>query len=343
VPSPLWFAAMGGRFWLIGRDPSKTGGARPSSPRPDWAQADPTKIARALAHAVARPSGGWTVVDSSRAFTREPRPYTILGRELVAWRSASGPALAPEACPHMGAELSKGSVDARGRIVCPWHGLALSCEKKRGDWAALPIFDDGVFTWARFEQLLAPGESLTEKPFLPERPSQFLDAVVRMEARCEPEDVLANRLDPWHGAHYHPHTFGDLTVLDEGASFITLRVVFRIAGRVGVEVDARFDCPDPRTIVMTILAGDGEGSLVETHATPVGPGRTAIIEAVIATSDRASVISWLPRATLLRPLMELRARRLWVEDAAYCERRYQLRQRGKRELPVVRSEASDAE
>ncbi len=336
------FRPMSRRFWLIGRDPAKEGPERPVSPRPDWIAADPRKIDRALTRALAQPSGGWTVIDSSRAFTREPRPYTILGRELVGWRSARGPALAPDSCPHMGAELSKGAVDARGRIVCPWHGLALSCEKKQGDWAALPTFDDGVFTWARFDQLLAPGESPTEAPFLPVRPARFLDAVVRTEARCEPEDVLANRLDPWHGAHYHPHTFGNLTVLDESAAQITLRVVFRLAGPVGVEVDARFDCPDPRTIVMTILAGDGVGSLVETHATPVGPGRTAIIEAVIATSDRPSVISWLPSATLLRPLMELRARRLWVEDAAYCERRYQLRQRTKHGLPVLRRAPGDA-
>ena len=37
---------------------------------------------------------------------------------------------------------------------------------------------------------------------------------------------------------------------------------------------------------MTIVRGDGLGSVVETHATPIAPGRTAIIEATLATSDR---------------------------------------------------------
>ncbi|WP_435844405.1 DUF5914 domain-containing protein, partial [Streptomyces griseus] len=29
--------------------------------------------------------------------------------------------------------------------------------------------------------------------------------------RCEPQDVVANRLDPWHGAWFHPYSFVDLT------------------------------------------------------------------------------------------------------------------------------------
>ena len=43
-----------------------------------------------------------------------------------------------------------------------------------------------------------------------------------------------------------------------------------------VEVDAVFHCPEPRTIVMTIVEGEGKGSVVETHATPIAPGRTAV-------------------------------------------------------------------
>jgi isorenieratene synthase len=308
---------------LIGRAPASAA-MRAESERPDWIGADPGKIDRALRHALAKPSGGWCVIDASRAFDRTPRPYTILGRELVGWRCARGAALAPDGCPHMGAELSKGRVDEKGRIVCPWHGLALDGDRARGDWAPLVTHDDGVLVWARFDALLAPGEAPSERPFLCARPERALDAVIRMEGRCAPEDVIANRLDPWHGAHFHGHSFARLSVIDEAIDHVTVRVVYRIAGRVGMEVDARFDCPDPRTIVMTIVSGEGVGSVVETHATPIAEGRTAIVEATLATSERTSV-SWLPRATLLRPLIEARARKLWVDDVAYCERRYALR------------------
>ncbi len=317
---------MSERPFLIGRAPESAGGERDSD-RPDWIGADPLKIDRALKHALAKPSGGWCVVDSSRAFARGPHAYTIEGQELVGWRCLTGPALAPESCPHMGAELSKGRVDDRGRIVCPWHGLALSAERARGDWAPRVTFDDGVLVWARLDSLLAPNEAPTDRPFLPVRPERALDAVIRVEGRCAPEDVIANRLDPWHGAHYHGHSFARLTVIDEAIDHVSVRVVYRIAGRLGMEVDARFDCPDPRTIVMTVISGEGVGSIVETHATPIAPGRTAIVEATIATSERTS-IAWLPRATLLRPMIEARARKLWADDVAYCERRYALRTKG---------------
>jgi len=315
---------MSERPFLIGRAPASASLPPPENARPDWIGADPGKIERALRHATAKPSGGWCVIDGRRAIARGPVPYTILGRELVAWSCKKGPALAPEACPHMGAQLSTGFVDDRGRIVCPWHGLALSADRKQGDWAPIPTYDDGVLFWARFDELLAPGEAPTERPYLPVRPERALDAVIRMEARCAPEDVIANRLDPWHGAHFHGHSFARLSVIDEAIDHVTVRVVYRIAGRVGMEVDARFDCPDPRTIVMTIVSGEGVGSVVETHASPLAEGRTAIVEATIATSERTSV-SWLPRATLLRPMIEARARKLWVEDVQYCERRYALR------------------
>ena len=43
-------------------------------------------------------------------------------------------------------------------------------------------------------------------------------------------------------------------------------------GRFGVPVHAEFSSPDPRTIMMEIVDGEGAGSVVETHATPVRAG-----------------------------------------------------------------------
>jgi hypothetical protein len=50
-----------------------------------------------------------------------------------------------------------------------------------------------------------------------------------------------------------------------------------------VPVIAEFTSPGPRTIFMRIVDGEGSGSLVETHATPLGPDRderprTAVLE-----------------------------------------------------------------
>ena len=307
------------RLWTFGQEPPSLEEPLPLR-GPDWKQADPRWIRRALARALALPSGGWYVIDAARQISDTPRCYHIDGRALVVWRDGDTPMVAPDACPHMGASLS-GGVVRDGKIVCPWHGLALG-DRPHGGWRTLPAHDDGVLVWVR----MGDEAGDIETPILPRRPDKYIDAVVRMEARCEPRDVIANRLDPWHGTHFHPHSFGRLKVIDVDDEAITVRVAYRILGRVAMEVDARFHCPGPRTIAMTIVAGEGVGSVVETHATPIAPGRTAVIEASLATSERPGFgLARLAGAGLIRPLMRKAAERLWVEDAAYAERLYTLR------------------
>jgi hypothetical protein len=287
---------------------------------PDYEQAEPSWIRHALRRAEGLPSGGWYAIGASRAFGEQPRCVTVAGRALVVFRANGQLVAAPNACPHMGAPLAAGRVVA-GRIVCPWHGLSLGPEGHER-WQPLPSHDDGVLFWVR---LPGDDEPTTLTPYLPERPSRYIDAVIEVEAACDPRDVLSNRLDPWHGVHLHPYAFGRLRVLTQTEDAITVRVAYRVLGAVAMEVDARFHCSDPRTIVMTIVRGDGLGSVVETHATPVAPGRTTIIEATLASSDRPGFGVAIRAARFLRPLIEGRARRLWVDDAAYAERLHALR------------------
>ncbi|MBT8491921.1 MAG: Rieske 2Fe-2S domain-containing protein [Deltaproteobacteria bacterium] len=290
---------------------------------PDWKQANPRKIERALERALAKPSGGWYVLDAARRITSKPRCFRVADRALVAWRDQRGNLkVGPNECPHMQASLADGHV-RDGKIVCPWHALALG-DKKHGSWRPMTCHDDGVLAWVRLDDLYEPDE-LTETPFLTVRPQRFIDGVIRVEANCEPKDVIANRLDPWHGAHFHPYAFGSLKVVDLDDDSITVRVAKKVLGPLAIEVDARFDCPDPRTIVMTITAGEGAGSVVETHATPLGPGRTAIIEATLASSRRVQFKMAELAKPLMRPLIERMAAKLWVDDAAYAERLYEIR------------------
>ena len=163
------------------------------------------------------------------------------------------------------------------------------------------------------------------RPVLPPRPDLYMEGVVRMEARCDPADVIANRLDPWHGAHYHPYSFAELQVIDrgrrraEGADRQTAR-------RSHLRRD-RLHIPQPGTSHHRHdhRRGRGKGSVVETHATPIEPGRTAIVEATLATSDRKGFRHARKLQRLIRPFIERSARRLWVDDAAYAERLYELR------------------
>jgi isorenieratene synthase len=190
-----------------------------------------------------------------------------------------------------------------------------------GAWKPYAVYDDGVLTWVR----VGGEDPETPKPVLPPRPDVYMEGVIRMEASCEPSDVIANRLDPWHGAHFHPYSFAELKVIDRDDDMLKARVSKRLIGRICVETDAIFYSPEPRTIVMTIVEGEGKGSVVETHATPIEAGRTAIIEATLATSGRKGFRRAMKLQRFIRPFIERSARRLWVDDAAYAERLSALR------------------
>ncbi|WP_285757955.1 DUF5914 domain-containing protein [Nocardiopsis ansamitocini] len=309
---------------------------------PSWRDAKPGVIEGALKRALARPAGNWFVLAASTQL-RADRPFgrLVSGTEVVAWRTADGaPHAGPGACPHMGAPLCRGAV-SNDRLVCRWHGLALGEEGFPG-WSPFPVHDDGVLVWVRLDSV--GGEQPLEAPVLPVRPTpeNRLVAVETLAGRCEPEDVIANRLDPWHGSWFHPYSFVGLKVTgaptgpesaDADDRFV-VEVAFRVAGRFGVPVRAAFTCPEPRTVVMHIVEGEGTGSVVETHATPLGVDRqgvprTAVIEATIAASDRTGFAVAKRFARLVRPAMRFTARRLWRDDIAYAERRYTLRSSGR--------------
>jgi Domain of unknown function (DUF5914)/Rieske [2Fe-2S] domain len=305
--------------------------------RPTYRDAQPAIIDAALARSQGRPSGNWYAFAASDAIRRRPLGTSVGGRKIVAWRGADGTLHAgPGACPHLGADLSTGTVDD-GALICPWHGLRLAGGREFG-WKPYPAYDDGVLAWVRLDGV--GGEDPTELPVLSARPAgPGLHAVTRLVGTCEPADIIANRLDPWHGAWYHPYSFTRLEVLSsppidaaEDADRFLVAVTFRI-GRLGLPVVAEFTSPEPRTIVMRIVDGEGTGSVVETHATPVGPGpdglpRTAVLEAVVAHSDRPGFAHALRGRPLIAPFMRQAATRLWRDDLAYAERRYLVRTRG---------------
>ncbi|GAA2005105.1 DUF5914 domain-containing protein [Nocardiopsis rhodophaea] len=306
---------------------------------PTWGEASPALIGAAVKRALARPSGNWYVF-AANAEVRPDRPFgrMVAGTEIVAWRDGEGRLhAAPGACPHLGAPLCRGAVDS-GRLVCRWHGLALGPDGFPG-WEPYPAYDDGTLAWVRLDR--AGGEEPLPRPVLPERPAPAttLTAVESLAGRCEPEDVVANRLDPWHGSWFHPYSFVGLRVTETASGSgpdpdrMVAEVAFKVAGRWGVPVRAAFSCPEPRTVAMHIIEGEGEGSVVETHATPLGVRdgvpSTAVIEAIVASSERPGFALAARAAPVVRPLMRAAARRLWRDDLSYAERRYALRTSGR--------------
>jgi nitrite reductase/ring-hydroxylating ferredoxin subunit len=313
--------------------------ARVPQPREDrmtstWRLARPARIAAALAQSQAQDSGGWFVAGTSSDVGSDASiARTIAGREVTFWRTSDGSLVAgPGACPHLGALLEDCPV-LGGTMYCRWHGLAFTPDGDR-TWSPYRAYDDGVLIWVG---LPTAGESPSDRPNLPPRPPlpASVTAVIHQPGTCEPQDIIANRLDPWHGSWFHPYAFSHL-VVDDAASDdrrLVVDVTFRLNRTWGVPVRAEFSCPDARTIVMRIVSGEGAGSVVETHATPTGldaRGRpvTMMTEATIAYSDRPGFAVARALAPLLKPSIRRTARKLWVDDLVYAERRYDLRSRG---------------
>jgi Domain of unknown function (DUF5914)/Rieske [2Fe-2S] domain len=309
-----------------------------SGQRPTYRDAVPAVIGSALQRSQRRPSGNWYAFAASDVIRTRPVSASVAGVELVAWRGPGGKLyVGPGACPHLGADLSTGRVDC-GALICPWHGLRLVGGREFG-WQPYPAHDDGVLAWVRLDSI--GGETSLELPVIPQRPEGArLHAVTRLIGTCEPRDIIANRMDPWHGPWFHPYSFTELDVIAappagedvaEELDRFLVAVTFRV-GRLGVPVVAEFMSPEPRTIVMRIVDGEGSGSVVETHATPLGAGpdgqpRTAVLEAVIAHSDRPGFARALRGAPVIAPLMRRAATRLWRDDLEYAERLYALRNR----------------
>ncbi|WP_228489253.1 DUF5914 domain-containing protein [Raineyella fluvialis] len=302
----------------------------PEALRSTWRDARPARIERALAASSRRDPGGWCVAGATADVRTTSVLRMIAGREVVLWRDTEGRLHAgPGACPHLGAPLH-GCVSHGTDLLCRWHGMALPSEGP-SSWREYPAYDDGVLVWVR---LPMPGETPADAPVLPPRPPQqaSIAAVVTRTAVCEPRDIIANRLDPWHGAWFHPYAFSHLSVDEEASSpdRLVLDVAFRVNRTWGVPVRAEFTTPDARTITMCILEGEGAGSVVETHATPQGEDergrpRTVMTEATIAYSDRPGfAVARLLRGGIV-PLIRRTAYALWRDDLDYAERTYALR------------------
>lgn len=294
-----------------------------------WKQARVPRIEKALALSQDRNPGGWHVVGASVALRGTSLIRHVLGREVVVWRAEDGTVHAgPGACPHMGAALADCVVDGSD-VLCRWHGMALPREGGK-TWLEFPAHDDGVLVWL---QLPTEGEEPLDAPVIPQRPpvDASIPAVISIPATCEPRDIIANRLDPWHGAWFHPYAFSHLIVDDEASTDdrLVLEVAFRLNKTWGVPVTASFTTPSARCIVMHIIEGEGEGSVVETHATPLtgpdGRQRTMMTEATIAHSERTGFKLARGIGRLIVPMIQSTARRLWVDDLTYAERRYALR------------------
>lgn len=87
----------------------------------------------------------WHPIVESTALTDQPQRFTLLGEQLVAFRTADGVAAFKDLCIHRGTALSLGWA-RDGRIVCPYHGWEYD---RSGACVRIPSLPEGTPVPAR--------------------------------------------------------------------------------------------------------------------------------------------------------------------------------------------------
>jgi phenylpropionate dioxygenase-like ring-hydroxylating dioxygenase large terminal subunit len=158
--------------------------------------------------AVAR---GWFPIAADRQLGRKPLSRLLMGRRLVVFRAAEGPAVLLDRCPHRNVALSAGRLRG-GEIECPYHGWRFAgdgrCTRTPGaeqpsthGAAGLPAVSHAGLVWttiARDPDPFRPppfpvGDAAFDGFWWPVEPSAA--ALV---------DAVENLLDPAHPHFLHP-------------------------------------------------------------------------------------------------------------------------------------------
>ncbi|ACA20087.1 Rieske (2Fe-2S) domain protein [Methylobacterium sp. 4-46] len=271
----------------------------------------------------------WYCVGESRRF-REGRLCAVtLGEEaIVVGRAAGGGLFAlRDRCPHRGMALSAGRL-VEGRLVCPFHGWEF---RPDGQCAAIPALaarDESDFRTVRLPRFsvreasglvwIAAGEPRPDAPPIPEVEFPYAGMLVEtLEVEASFDLVALSFVDPAHVAYVHdlwwwrtsktlrekekhfaPSPFG-FTMTSHRAK--SASAVYRLLGAVP-EVEIEFRLPGVR--LERIRAGEKRIANY-TFATPLGPGRTALVNAMY----------WnLPLLNLLRPLARPLMRQFLGQD-----------------------------
>jgi len=146
-----------------------------------------------------------------------PKPFTLLGRDLVLWLDGEGaPVAMDDRCPHRHARLSKGWVD-KGQLMCGYHGWTFDgggrCTRipQRGDddptSIGVPRYRTALrcgYVWVALE------EPVAELPTFEEDGDPAFRRIYEFYEpwKCGGLRLMENSFDNAHFSFVHRNTFG---------------------------------------------------------------------------------------------------------------------------------------
>jgi len=268
----------------------------------------------------------WYRFGPSRQVSTKPHTRTLLGRELVAYRTVSGkPVVMDARCAHLGADLGRGTVRGEN-IQCPFHGWEYGtsgdCVHIPGE-ATLPPFARQVvypvqerlgslYFFNGVEPLFPLPFFFDEDPdaYVAGRPFEIL-------AECPWYMLAANGFDVSHFNVVHDRTMIDAPWVDAPAPYAT-----RMNYRAEVTGDSVFDAFLRRTvggIVKITITNWGGAYILVTGDFPRARSRILIATQPLGPStSKAEIIVHAPRrnvplAGLVTQFLSLEFRRLFTQ------------------------------
>lgn len=161
----------------------------------------------------------WYPLMPERMLADGPKPFRLLGEDLVIWKDGEGrPAALADRCCHRTAKLSLGFYD-EGRLACGYHGW---CYDREGRCVKIPQFArDAIpaanrvpayraelrygYVWVALEDPLAP---IPDVPEAREPGWRFIEQF-HAEWNTSPLRMMENMFDTAHFSFVHKGTFGD--------------------------------------------------------------------------------------------------------------------------------------
>jgi phenylpropionate dioxygenase-like ring-hydroxylating dioxygenase large terminal subunit len=246
-----------------------------------------------------------------------PKPFTLLGQEIVLWLDADGAACAVvDRCCHRTARLSRGFVED-GAIVCGYHGWTFdrsgACIRipQSRDPARKPKFRvDGFRAESRYGYVwVCLGEPLADIPSFEEaEDAQFRRIDEFYEAwRCAGLRLMENSFDNAHIAFVHRETFGNVAE-PEPASIEVNETAYGLefksdvpvvnrdlggtitgmqGGKTVRHVHAKWYLPFTRKLAITYP--NGLKHSIVTSATPIDDGTSMIVQFVFRNDTEEQV------------------------------------------------------
>jgi len=263
------------------------------------------------ARSVPEVPASWFLFGTTRELERGPLTRSFFGKELVAFRTASGHyAVLDARCSHMRADLGAGEVQGE-HVVCPYHRWAYGID---GRCASIP----GVARIPEFASQASypvaarhgflfffPGpEALFPLPFFEDVGPATLVAgrAYHFDAACPWYLIAGNAFDLQHLRPVHQRRLLDEPVIDAPSPFARrIRYTSHVLGLTAADRWVR--ALAGATVSISITAWAGNWSLVVARfprltsyiavlATPVEPGRCRVSTFVFRERARSALARW---------------------------------------------------